>query len=183
MDGAIFSDFCIDNYTGEPTILFPDGTACINVNIVLFGGGVNRADAPKDWTQWRAADAGVAILHGSTWRSTRFCGYAPAPKGLTLAGTFSDTSGSSGSMSAFLAQKSFVLSKGGRFTQTAYVASVTSNSVVSGGPADKQGSYAIDGYTIALHYDGGSAVTTSFVWKSLDPRMFWLDRHGYVSGP
>ena len=168
----------------RPTILFKDGSACRDMNYVVRGLSVadHQKKYPNTWLQWREVDNKIQVGNGMKWRVLDFQQrYAPSPSTFTLDKTYTHLNSVSTVDSTAFAQQSVRFTKDHKMLWGS-VAAVSTPDVTTGAvPADRRGSYHIDGYVMEISWDDGKSTKTSLVWSAEDPKAVYIGGAGYVA--
>jgi len=162
-------------YLVSPIILFTDGSVCTNMNFALSSESADeyQARAPSNWSEWTEVDGRIALRSGSglVYLQSQVK-YPPLPKDARIAGAYAHhTVSSLGGDSAEADMRFF---EDGRFIRGAAGAAVTGESADTSVPADRRGTYEIDGYRIDYTFADGSESSTSLVYRPSEPELLFL---------
>lgn len=169
-----------------PVVLFKDGQALTDVEGLGYAGGpdAHRRDSPQDWTRWRRANDKIQTMEKGAWTDLPFnVVYRRVPAGFSLSGRYQRTGGAGniamGGTDAVTTWETYAFFDGGRVIKGGGAGVQASggdfSTVASGTSPNRRGRYSIDGLTLQLTYDDGSAESAVFVTDPQKPSVIWLN--------
>jgi hypothetical protein len=151
-----------------PTLLFKDGSACRDIELVVSNqdAAAHKTAKPNTWTEWKLIDGKFALGSGTSFTTLYYQQpYPPLPSGFTLDGRFSRVTGGGTPLDAAGAIGTYAMTPDQHFVRS------FSSSTSTTKPPDRKGTYEIIDYRITLSYDDGTSGVASFVFRESDPNL------------
>jgi len=165
-----------------PFLLYPDGLACLDANVVTTGidAATHRAQNPDQWTHWRR-NGGVLETQDErgAWKAKRPDEIAPLAKDSRLRAALLYENGVEVGSGGYYERMRYLLLADGRF-RSCFRATGFATGVVSGKKLGKRkGTYQIDGFVVRLTHEDGEKQTLSFVY-SPTLKQAWVDKDWFT---
>ncbi|HKX29695.1 MAG TPA: hypothetical protein VJ302_18540 [Blastocatellia bacterium] len=156
-----------------PHVLFKDGTIYNNLNVSPYDLELKRSreSEPKNWGRWKYVGKEIHIQwNGKSeierWEEAQWLPTTPAKKTDRLEGDYSSMTAAGSGPVAGTAFDGFTFTADGRFktgSSAAILAGIHSRSSRS---EILSGTYALDGYSIELHFDDGRVERKGFYFST-----------------
>lgn len=175
-----------------PVVLFRNGDALTDVEGLGFPGGLeaHRRAHPRDWTRWRRGPTRIQLETAKGWKNLAFpTTYGTLPEGFLLEGLYRNLAGTGtmgvGGTDAVTVWDQYTFSRDGRVVRGggagAQAEAGTTTTTSSAVAANRHGRYRVEGLTLRITWDDGTAEARILVTDPSDPRgAIWLDGTGYV---
>ncbi|MBU6953526.1 hypothetical protein [Hahella sp. HN01] len=169
-----------------PELLFKNGDLCMDMQALVFRGGVakHKAKNPSKWTRWRTNHGEREWLNGEKWQkfaSTK--ALPPLDEGYRLESDLrfqQETDGGAFLITNVIRYQFFSDGKFIRQLDSYPTHDDAISSSVSFYYPEEEGRYEIHGYLLTLHFDSGETVYKTLVRDKNSPSPTWLDGNEYV---
>jgi hypothetical protein len=165
-----------------PIVFFKNGDALTDIKGLAHPSGIaaHKKTKPDSWQQWRRNGSNLEITKTKGWSALSFnVNYPQLPSGFNLNGTYNSVGGFGNTM----AWRQYKFSPDGQVARSNGAGSsdkVGDTSVVTSSARQNQlGQYRIDGITLQIKYDNGSAQSYILVTDPKSPSTIWLDGESY----
>lgn len=169
---------------GKDYVLFRNGEVWHGPAVAPGDADIARAKEarPQDWGRWKKQGKEVVVTMNGEAAKALSGGilYAPMRAGQRLDGTWTRTRGGAGGGVAALALHSLTLRRDGRFEDSSSASAISGNAAGGGSSPRTAGRYEINGFELALHYDGGKTVRKLFYSTGGEHNTMFIDGSPYL---
>lgn len=168
----------------RPVVLYRDGTACRDMNVVVADTDLatHRAMNPGKWTEWKVVDGKVSLLKNGAWSPLYFqVKYAPNSD-LTFDGKiFLRPQGATLGDVTIASYRYWRFSADHKIELSSDTAVWSSSSAFGSVPPAQRATYRIEGYQITLNWDDGRTEKLAFAHNAeKDANAIYMGGFGFV---